>query len=97
MFLSIIGGMVECIINIYKPASVQEDKQYEEEAEISSVKPAVSLCSHHCNVSAALFTHSSELTSKMVFFVTTTIVLSWPSEPRPENSKIKLCKYYLLA
>ena len=40
--------MVECIINIYKPASVQEDKQYEEEAEISSVKPAVSLSRHHC-------------------------------------------------
>lgn len=43
MFLSIIGEMVVSVINIYKPASVQEDKQYEEEAEINSVKPAVSL------------------------------------------------------
>ena len=57
MFVSIIGGIggmvVLSVINIYKPASVQEDQQYEEEAEISSVKPGVSLCSHHC-VSAPL-------------------------------------------
>ena len=50
MFLSIIGEMVVSVINIYRPAGVQEDKQYEEEAEINSVKPAVSLCSHYCSV-----------------------------------------------
>ena len=107
MFVSIIGGMVVLsIINIYSPASVEEDQQYEEEGEISSVKPAVSLCRNHC-VASALFTflafsyHSYTVHQQTDIFIrvttTVSILLLSPLKHRPENSKIKLCKYYLLA